>query len=148
MQLTSPNQSCDLTILCVGLMAFNLCLMLIQESASHPLTCSGDFIIGVTPVPIPNTAVKPDRADDTGIPGKVGRRRNQKEQARLVRAFSFSTLIFHLLFANSLAIPRRARHVRAFSVWYRTLCMYRLPTSRGTGQRMGHPTPPFGRSGL
>ena len=27
----------------------------------------GDHIIGVTPVPIPNTAVKPNGADDTGV---------------------------------------------------------------------------------
>ena len=37
-------------------------------------TLSGGYIIGVTPVPIPNTVVKPDRADDTGAlrSGKVG----------------------------------------------------------------------------
>jgi hypothetical protein len=38
---------------------------------------SGDFIDRVTPVPIPNTEVKPVRADDTAPfrCGKVGRRR-------------------------------------------------------------------------
>jgi hypothetical protein len=28
---------------------------------------------GATPVPIPNTAVKPSSADGTGFPGRVGR---------------------------------------------------------------------------
>ena len=47
---------------------------------SSPFTInmfSGDFVDRVTPVPIPNTAVKPVRADDTAAfsCGKVGSRR-------------------------------------------------------------------------
>src|SRR5438128_11069494 len=42
------------------------------------LQVSGGYIGGVLPVPIPNTAVKPSRADGTARPacGRVGRCRN------------------------------------------------------------------------
>ena len=35
------------------------------EGTSDIFRKSGDYIVGVTPVPIPNTVVKPFRADDT-----------------------------------------------------------------------------------
>ena len=43
----------------------------------HSIQFSGDFVDRVTPVPIPNTAVKPVGADDTAAfsCGKVGSRR-------------------------------------------------------------------------
>ena len=45
---------------------------------------SGDFVGRVTPVPIPNTVVKPVGADDTAAfsCGKVGSRRINIEKAR------------------------------------------------------------------
>ena len=45
---------------------------------------SGDFVDRVTPVPIPNTVVKPVGADDTAAfsCGKVGSRRINIEKAR------------------------------------------------------------------
>src|SRR2546425_5943908 len=46
-------------------------------------TVSGGYIGGVLPVPIPNTEVKPSRADGTGRPacGRVGRCRNFLQDA-------------------------------------------------------------------
>ena len=50
----------------------------------------GDYGRGVTPVPIPNTEVKPSRADDTAPlrGGKVGRR-----QAFFVYSLMFNSLL-------------------------------------------------------
>ncbi len=52
---------------------------------------SGDFVGRVTPVPIPNTEVKPTGADDTAVfnCGKVGSRRIyiEKKPVRFERAF-------------------------------------------------------------
>src|SRR5437899_8639247 len=48
------------------------------------LQVSGGYIGGVLPVPIPNTAVKPSRADGTARPacGRVGRCRNFSKTPR------------------------------------------------------------------
>ena len=60
---------------------------------------SGGNVVGVTPVPIPNTEVKPYRADGTA-PEKVWESRSppgliQKEKARFIKRAGF--LFFFLL---------------------------------------------------
>src|SRR3954464_1813961 len=55
-----------------------------SAAGNRPRTFSGGFIGGVPPVPIPNTEVKPSRADGTArFPcGRVGRCRNIIETPR------------------------------------------------------------------
>ena len=63
----------------------------------YSIQFSGDCIGRVTPVPIPNTAVKPTGADDTAAfsCGKVGSRRIyfKEKPARFEWAFSYLRII-------------------------------------------------------
>jgi hypothetical protein len=74
----------------------------------------GDHIVGVTPVPIPNTVVKPNGADDTGAicPGKVGRCQSKPQKGPLVHPAGF--FCFWAL-ADSSASSRACRCKEAFS---------------------------------
>ena len=58
------------------------------------LDISGDYSEGETPVPIPNTAVKPLSADGTALTrGRVGRRRIKTKSLHhftMVEAFRFN----------------------------------------------------------
>ena len=58
-------------------------LLLITHHPSLCIQVSGGHSGGVTPVPIPNTAVKPSSADGTWVfPGRVGRRQEIVQGAR------------------------------------------------------------------
>ena len=63
MKLTSTNRSCGLTIKFALLEIRRTVVDLIVTS----IKISGDFSGGVTPVPIPNTVVKPSSADGTAL---------------------------------------------------------------------------------
>jgi hypothetical protein len=55
---------------------YRLVSLEIYGESSKLTDLPGDFIAGATPDPIPNSAVKPRRADDTANGGKVGRRQD------------------------------------------------------------------------
>ena len=81
-------------------------------------TLSGGYIIGVTPVPIPNTVVKPDRADDTGAlrSGKVGHCQILSKKA-LCRVKSVKGLFFALNYGNSLLEMQTVERISRSVLW-------------------------------
>src|SRR6267143_7139930 len=147
-ELTGTNRSCGLVVLLFHLLRSKSIRpgSSAASAARHDTfacayakgsTFSGGYIGGVPPVPIPNTAVKPSRADGTArFPcGRVGRCRNFSQTPRRESSapgaslFGAASCRRFVVFggrsvASRPALPYRPRSQALQSRWYCTVSVW------------------------